>query len=89
MYALAITLLIDQLRASCPEVQQAWCADDATGASTCGNLRLRWKEFFNCGPFFGYHPSALKTYLVVKQEYEDLAKNAFTSTAVHITICGK
>ena len=30
MYALAITPLIDRLRASCPEVHQAWYADDAT-----------------------------------------------------------
>ena len=38
MYALAITPLIDQLRASCPEVHQAWYANDATGASTCRGL---------------------------------------------------
>ena len=41
MYALGISLLSNQLKASCPDVKQAWYADDATGASTCQRLR-RW-----------------------------------------------
>ena len=40
MYTLAITPLIDQLKQSCPEVNQAWYADDITGASTCRGLGL-------------------------------------------------
>ena len=39
MYTLAITPLIHQLRSSCPCVQQVWFAYDATGASTCYNLK--------------------------------------------------
>ena len=66
MYALAIVPLIDQLRASCPEVRQAWYADDATGASTCRGLRSWWNELAHHGPSFGYYPNASKTYLVVK-----------------------
>ena len=38
MYDLAVTPLIDQLKASCPEVCQVWYADDATGASTLRGL---------------------------------------------------
>lgn len=63
MYALAITPLIDQLRARCPEEQQAWYTDDATGVSTCRGLRLWWNELADRGPSFGYHPNASKTYL--------------------------
>ena len=44
IYDLAITPLIDQLKASCPEVHQVWYADDATGAPTVRGLRLWWKE---------------------------------------------
>ena len=69
MYALAITPLIDHLRASCPEVHQVWYADDATGASTCSGLRSWWNELANRGPSFGYHSNGSKTCLVVKQEY--------------------
>ena len=89
MYVLAITPLIDQLRARCPEEQQARYTDDATGVSTCRGLRLWWNELADRGPSFGYHPNASKTYLVVKQEYEESAKEAFTDTYVHTTTHGK
>ena len=82
MYALAITPLIDQQRASCPEVQQAWYADDATGASTCRGLRQWWNELAGGGPSFGYYPNASKTYLVVKEEHEESAKEVFADTDV-------
>ena len=44
MHALAITPLINQLRARCPDVLQVWYADDATGVSTCTKLRCWWDE---------------------------------------------
>ena len=65
MYALAIKPLIDKLRAGCPDVHQAWYADDATGASTCTGLRKWWDELTDHGPSFGYYPNDSKTYLVV------------------------
>ena len=89
MYAIAITPLIEQLRASCPEVYQVWYADDATGAATCSNLRSWWNELIDRGPSFGYNPNASKTYLVVKEEHEQEAKEAFAGTSVSITISGK
>lgn len=85
MYALTITPLINQLR----EVHQVWYADDATGASTCRNLRPWWNNLADCEPSFGYHPNASKTYLVVKQNHEACAMEAFGDTDVHITMQGK
>ena len=55
MYALAISPLIDQLRTRCPNVQQVWFADDATGAASCSNLRSWWDTLSSRGPAFGYH----------------------------------
>ncbi len=89
MYAIAVTPLIDQLRTSCPGVHQAWYVDDATAASTCRSLRQWWNELVDRGPLFGYHPNASKTYLVVKEEHEESAKEAFTDTDVSITTHGK
>ena len=89
MYAIAITPLIDLLQKSCPAVPQVWFADDATGAATCTGLREWWNKLTEYGPSFGYHPNASKTYLVVKQEYEESAKTAFADTEVHITTQGK
>ena len=86
MYTLAVTPLIDQLKASCPEVRQVWYADDATGASTVRGHRLWWKELADCGP---YNPNASKTYLIVKQEHVELAKTQFVDTDVAITTYGK
>ena len=37
------------------------------------------------GPSFGYHPNALKTYLVVKQNYEEVVRQIFSDTDVCIT----
>ena len=39
MYAIAITPLMTKLKEKCPNVRQAWYADEATGASTCSDLR--------------------------------------------------
>ena len=89
MYALAVTPLIDQLKASCPEVRQVWYADDATEASTVRGLRLWWKELADRGPSFGYNPNASKTYLIVKPDHVELAKTQFADTDVAITTYGK
>ena len=80
MYAIAIKPLITTLKERCPSVKQAWYADDATAASSCYNLRLWWDELTNFGPLFGYHPNPSKTYLVVKEEHEKNATQAFADT---------
>ena len=63
MYAIAIMPLISKLKERCPNVKQAWYADDATGASTYSNLRSWWDKLIRLGPLFGYHPNSSKTYL--------------------------
>ena len=89
MYALAITPLIHQLSSRCSGVQQVWFADDATGASTCTNLKSWWNELSTQGPAFGYYPNRSNTYLVINQEHEASARQFFDDTDVHITIEGK
>ena len=84
MYVLAITPLISQLRHSCPYVHQVWYADDATAASTSRQLRLWWNDLVDMGPLFGYYPNASKTYLVVKPEHEETARDAFADTDVRL-----
>ena len=44
MYALAVTSLIWQLRSNCHDVHQVWFSDDATGASTCDNLKISFNH---------------------------------------------
>ena len=89
MYAIATTPLINQLKSRCPNVNQTWYADDATAASTCTELRTWWDQLVAHGPSFGYHPNASKTYLVVKQDHEEQAKEIFSDTDVRLTTQGK
>ena len=88
MYALAIVPLIHKLRNNSPEVKQVWYADDATGAGSCEGLRQWWDQIERLGLTFGYHPNAVKTYLIIKEEHENKAKALFADTDVHITING-
>ena len=50
MYAIATIPLIRKLKEKCPDVKQAWYADDATGAASCNNLRSWWNELSRLGP---------------------------------------
>ena len=85
MYALAITPLISQLGTSCEDVKQTWHADDATAASICVKLRHWWEELNHHGPLFVYYPNDSKTYLLVKQGFEEVSTEAFSGTGVRIT----
>ena len=89
MYALATVPLIHLLSNNSPDIKQAWYADDATGAGSCEKLRHWWDEIVRLGPAYGYHPNSSKTYLIVKEEHENKAKELFADTDVHITINGK
>ena len=82
MYALAIVPLIHKLRNNSPEVKQVWYADDATGAGSCEGLRQWWDQIERLGPTFGYHPNAVKTYLIIKEEHDNKAKALFADTDV-------
>ena len=83
MYALAITLIISQLEVT-EDVKQTWYADDALlAASTCGNLRHWWDELNHRGHLFGYYSNDSKTYLLVKHECQEVARE------VRITTHGK
>ena len=89
MYALAITPLIRRLNELQEDVSQVWFADDATAAASCHNLRSWWDQLSAIGPQYGYHPNASKTFLVVKDDYEDEAKTVFGDTNISVTTRGK
>ena len=88
MYALAVRSQIDRLQSPCPTVKQVWHADDATGASTCSELRTWWDTLLAHGQSFGYHPNASKT-MIVKEQFLDEARRLFQGTNVNITVHGK
>ena len=75
-YTLATLPLIHKLS---KKVTQAWYADDA---SACGKIFISvhggtryhaWDQISFLGPAFGYFPNAKKTWLVVKEQYLEIA----------------
>ena len=77
MYVLAVTPFIDSLRNHHPNISQAWFADDATAAGQLIPLLQWWKQLLPLGPLYGYHPNDAKTYLIVKPQLYDSAKQIF------------
>ena len=76
--AFTIRHLIDCLQLLCPTVKQV-----------CSELRAWWDTFVALGQDFGYHPNAIKTHLIVKEQFFDKAKRLFEGTNVNITVQGK
>ena len=85
MYSLGVVPLIHQLS---HHALHLWFADDASAGGTLSNLQSWWQKLNEIGPSFGYHPNAAKTWLVVKAEYVQTAKDLFSPLGVNITTKG-
>ena len=87
-YAVAVMPLIKRLSDGCPEVTQAWFADDDSAAGRVEQLRRYWGNVLRTGPGYGYHPNPAKTVLLVKPEHFDRAQQLFGGTGVQIRTDG-
>ena len=87
MYAISVIPLIDAIR-DC-DVRQAWFADDATAAGSLSGLRKWRSDLVKLGPAYGYHVKPSKSWLIVKPDYFNLAKEVFADCGVGITAEGK
>ena len=72
-----------------PSFTQAWYADDASACGKIFHLRTWWDQISCLGPAFGYFPNAKKTWLVVKEQYLELARTLFADTCVNVTADGR
>ena len=68
---------------SCKEV---WYADDSAAGGKIEELRCWWDSLLHNGPRFGYHTKPSKTWMIVKPECEEKAKQLFED--VNITATG-
>ena len=87
MYAVAIIPLIHQLEDD--GIKQAWYADDATAGGSLNCLKGWWDHMVEPGPDYGYFPNAVKTWLIVKEDYLKEPKDKFKDSGVSITTEGK
>ena len=88
MYALGTMPLINEL-AHHVETQQVWFADDASDAGKLAKIKVWWDLLSARGPAYGYFPNASKTWLLVKDSYEQKARKIFSGTNINITTEGR
>ena len=70
-------------------MKQCWFADDATGASSLGELKKWWGVLNESGPSLGYFPNAKKCWLIVKPKKEEAARDLFGQTSINIPTQGQ
>ena len=68
---------------------QVWFADDASGVGVLKGLRQWWNAITSIGPSFGYHPSAAKTCLMIREEQREATEQIFEDTGIVSTTEGK
>ena len=88
-YGVGITPLFKLCRQDSPTVKQAGFADDLIGAEKLIALRKYWDSVNTYGPALGYYPKASKTWLVVKENLLEIAKQIFSGTSINITSRGR
>ena len=90
-YGIGLTPLLVIL--SKGEVEEAWkqvaFADDISGIGKLIFLRIWWDLINKYGPLLGYYPKATKSWLIVKPEYLESAKEMFKGTGINITDHGR
>ena len=86
MFALAMVPLVDKASGG---ARQVWYADDASAGGKMEELRAWWDKITRFGPEYGYYPNPAKTWLVVKEEHLEAARNTFGSSGIQITTEGR
>ena len=87
VYALGSIPLFNALWSS--DTKQVAYADDLTAGGKLKPLLNWWRSLSSLGPKAGYFPKASKSWLIVKPEMYDLAKELFTGTSINVTADGK
>lgn len=68
-------------------IKQEAFADDLNGAGKLFALKVWWDTIREFGPCLGYFAKPSKSWLIVKQQYLDLAKSIFTDACYCDTSC--
>ena len=82
MYAIGTLSLIHQLQG---DVLQSWYADDVAAGRRLRPLSSWWHKLKTVGPCYRYYPNPSKTWLVVKSEHLEAAKELFKDTGINVT----
>ena len=69
-------------------LRQCWYADDSSALGKLLGILVWFRALRRIGPSYGYHPEAAKCFLIVKPEFEQIARELFESEGVQI-VTGK
>jgi len=86
VYALGLAPLLDSISTS--DTRQGAYADDIGALGKLEHLLMWWNRLVDIGPKAGYYPKPMKSWLVVKPEMEENAKNMFKGTSINVTSNG-
>ena len=93
VYAVAIIpLMLEAAEPTCEresKARQSAYADDLAAACTIDELKKWWDIIVEYGKFLGYYAKAEKSWLIVKPEYHEYAKEVFKHSGLKITTEGR
>ena len=87
LYGLSTVPLIMSL--SSLQAKQVWYADDSAASGSLTDLHQWWLNVQELGPDFGYYVNTTKSWLIVKEEFKDTAKELFRDSKINITTSGR
>ena len=88
-YGIGILPLLVLIKNNDPLLKHVAYADDIGGGSKLQNLKNWWDRICVYGPMLGYHSKPSKSWLVVKAEKEEEARQIFAGTGIKITTEGR
>ena len=91
-YSLGLTPMMDSLLLDIAEPNRpkmAAFADDLTCAGKLTQIKTWWEHLKKIGPKYGYHPQPVKSFLIVKEQYAQKARDLFKDTDIKVTSAGK
>ena len=89
MYALGLTPLLSSINSNnTVNLIDVAFADDLTSVGKLHELIEWWKNVLHYGPYLGYYVNESKSWLIIKEEYIQIAKETFPDYNIKITTNG-
>ena len=88
MYGLGLLPLLSTVIEKTDSMTQIAFADDLTGIGKLDKLKTWWEMVIAHGPYIGYYVNEKKSWLIIKEQYLDRAKEIFSNSKIQITTEG-
>ena len=86
MYELGLMLLLNSIVSNnTGNLMHVDFADELTGVGKIHQLIEWWKNVFHYGPYLGYYVYESKSWLIMKEEYIQIAKETFRDYNIKLT----